>query len=110
MAINKVVYNGNTLIDLTSDTVTASTLLEGYTAHDKSGVTIVGTASGGSEAGSVWQDAQGYVHLSDETGTPLQNKTVSPSTSSQTIRADAGYYGLGVVTVSAVPVYNGEFQ
>lgn len=43
--INKVVYNNNTLIDLTSDTVTASTLMQGYTAHDASGSTITGTAT-----------------------------------------------------------------
>ena len=43
MAISKVVYGGNTLVDLTSDTVTPETLLEGVTAHDKSGALIVGT-------------------------------------------------------------------
>lgn len=42
MAINKVVYDGDTLIDLTSDTVTPTTLVEGYTAHDKSGAVING--------------------------------------------------------------------
>lgn len=40
--VNKVVYGNDTLIDLTSDTVTASTLMQGYTAHDKSGARIVG--------------------------------------------------------------------
>lgn len=44
---NKVVYNGTTLIDLTADTVTASTLMQGYTAHDKSGALITGTTTGG---------------------------------------------------------------
>ena len=43
MAINKVVYNGNTLIDLTGDTVTADKLMQGYTAHDRSGALINGT-------------------------------------------------------------------
>lgn len=33
MAINKVIYGGNTLIDLTSDTVTADKVLDGYTFH-----------------------------------------------------------------------------
>lgn len=45
MAVNKVVYGGETLIDLTSDTVTAATLAEGVTAHDASGNLIVGTAT-----------------------------------------------------------------
>lgn len=33
MAISKVIYGGETLIDLTADTVTADKLLVGYTAH-----------------------------------------------------------------------------
>ena len=43
MAVNKVVYNGDTLIDLSSDTVTADKLLQGVTAHDAAGNLIVGT-------------------------------------------------------------------
>ena len=43
MAINKVIYGGETLIDLTGDTVDAAHLLTGYTAHDKSGAVITGT-------------------------------------------------------------------
>ena len=41
--VNKVIYGGNTLMDLTADTITAGSLLEGVTAHDKSGAPIVGT-------------------------------------------------------------------
>ena len=43
MAVNKIVYAGNSLIDLTSDTVTAYDLLQGVVAHDKAGNTITGT-------------------------------------------------------------------
>lgn len=42
MAVNKVVYDGDTLIDLTNDTVTPATLAEGETAHAASGEMIVG--------------------------------------------------------------------
>lgn len=42
MAINKVIYGGETLIDLTGDTVTADKMLVGVTAHDKSGTVITG--------------------------------------------------------------------
>lgn len=45
MAINKVIYGGSTLIDLTGDTITASDLLVGKTAHDKSGETIEGACT-----------------------------------------------------------------
>lgn len=40
--INKVIYAGNTLIDLTSDTVTASDVLSGVTFHLPSGATATG--------------------------------------------------------------------
>lgn len=43
MAVNKVVYNNETLIDLTNDTVTTNDLVEGVIAHDKSGTRINGT-------------------------------------------------------------------
>ena len=43
MAINKVVYGNNTLIDLTSDNVTAADLPVNVTAHDRSGAVIQGT-------------------------------------------------------------------
>lgn len=42
MAINKVIYGGETLIDLTGDTVTEEQILSGFTAHDKSGEPIEG--------------------------------------------------------------------
>lgn len=40
---NKIVYGGKTLLDLTADTIEATKLLKGYTAHDKSGAVITGT-------------------------------------------------------------------
>ncbi len=43
MANNKIVYGDQTLIDLTSDTVTPETLAMGETAHSASGAQIVGT-------------------------------------------------------------------
>lgn len=55
MAVNKVVINDETQIDLTSDTVDASHLAEGFTAHDKSGEVIVGTMSGEAPAGQ-WRE------------------------------------------------------
>lgn len=85
---NKIIVNGNTLIDVTGDTVTAATLLSGYTAHDASGTAILGTASGGTPT--------------------LQTKseTYTPSETAQTdaITADDGYDGLDTVniTVSAI--------
>ena len=63
MGINKVQFGNQTLIDLTSDTVTADKLMQGYTAHDRTGALITGTATRG---GRIWKDENGYVHLSDD--------------------------------------------
>ena len=62
MAVNKVEANGETLIDLTNDSVTPPTLAEGVTAHDASGKLIVGTMSLNSvtditDKTFVWNDA-----------------------------------------------------
>lgn len=43
MGINKVNYGNTTLIDISSDTVTAGKMLSGTTAHDNSGAAITGT-------------------------------------------------------------------
>lgn len=45
MAVNQVVYAGETLIDLRGDTVTPETLAKGVKAHDASGNQITGTLS-----------------------------------------------------------------
>lgn len=45
MAISKVVYGGDVLIDLTADTVTKEKLLKGSTAHGANGEPITGTCT-----------------------------------------------------------------
>lgn len=45
MAINKVIYGGETLIDLTGDNVTPAQLKSGVKAHDKTGAVITGTCT-----------------------------------------------------------------
>lgn len=53
MAINKVIVNGEVLVDLTEDTVTPGTLKKGTVAHDKSGKKIVGTLDQGAEVDDI---------------------------------------------------------
>ena len=43
--VNKVVQGSTTLIDLTGDTITASDLAYGVTAHDRSGAPITGSST-----------------------------------------------------------------
>ena len=69
--VNHVVINGVTKVDLRSDTVTAATLAQGYTAHDGSGKAIVGTMTGG-DSGSAYQDQDGYIVLDDDESTAPQ--------------------------------------
>ena len=47
MAISKIILNGVTQIDLTSDTVAASNLISPNTAHGADGEPVVGTATQG---------------------------------------------------------------
>ena len=97
--VNKVqLADGTSLIDISSDTVTADKLMQGYTAHDRTGALITGTATGGGSGGNVWQDAQGYVHLDDEGTPPI---TVEPLSVTQngTYTATAGH-AYSPVTVS----------
>lgn len=43
--VNQVIINGETVLDLTNDTVTANDLAEGVTAHDSSGALVNGNLS-----------------------------------------------------------------
>ena len=53
MAINKVIYGGETLMDITDSTVTPETLAEGVSSYNAAGERIIGTMTGGA---SSWDD------------------------------------------------------
>lgn len=88
--INKVVYGGSPLIDLTSDTAVASDVAVGKYFHLATGERVEGTASGGGSGGNVWQDAQGYVHLDDEGGGSSVDVEPLSVTTNGTYTAPAG--------------------
>ena len=66
MSVNKVIYRGRTLIDLTSDTVTASTLQKGYSAHTKSGAIVTGTLNDEIDRIMTAGLTDGYKQFSDD--------------------------------------------
>lgn len=80
--VNKVqLADGTSLIDISDTTATASDVLTGRYFYTASGQKVQGSNQGGSGDGYVWQDGNGYVHLSDEQGTQtiIDALTVSSS-------------------------------
>lgn len=53
MAVNKVCINGETVLDLSGDSVTPETLIAGATAHNAAGAQIIGTANPGGGGGGL---------------------------------------------------------
>lgn len=111
MAISKVIYGGNTLIDLTADTVVANKLLKGYTAHGADGEVINGacefdanTQDATASAAEILKGKTAYNKGSKVTGTMTNNGGVTG-----TITTKAGQYpipqgyhdGSGKVSISS---------
>lgn len=71
MGVNKVEFGGETLVDLTSDTVNEQSLLSGYTAHNRAGELIEGLAVIPTKLSQLENDA-GYAKTESPafTGTP----------------------------------------
>lgn len=109
--VNKIVYGGTTLIDLTSDTVDESKLLSGATAHDKSGAVITGTCTYDSDTSDataavaeILATKTAYARGSKLTGTMPNNGSVagSISTKAQEYTIAQGYHdGSGKVSISS---------
>ncbi len=72
--INKIIYGGNVLIDLTSDTVTAEDLAYGVKAHDNSCAQITGTNTFASDTTDA--DASAAEILLNKTAYVNKNKIV----------------------------------
>lgn len=112
---NKVVYNGDTLIDLTADTVDAAHLLEGYTAHAKSGAPITGTCTFDADTGDataargeILLNKTAYVNGSKLTGSMPNNGSTNITVTGTTGTAiPAGYYdGSGKAVIDATSTTN----
>lgn len=109
--INKVIYGGNVLLDLTGDTVTPSDLAYGVKAHDNSGTQITGTSTKDSDttdanatAAEILETKTAYVNKNKITGT-MPNRgqvTGTISTKAETYTIQNGYHdGSGTVGISS---------
>lgn len=84
MGNSKIIFNGEVLIDLTGDTVTADKLLAGTIAHDKAGNKVTGTCAynantsdATSTATEILKGKTAYVKGAKVTGTMPNNGAVS---------------------------------
>ena len=109
MAVNKVIYDGNTLIDLTADTADADHVITGYTFHDASGAIVSGncvfdsdTSDATATTADILAGATAYARGSLLTGDMTNNGAVSGiiSTYDDVYTVPEGYHdGLGTVQI-----------
>lgn len=111
MAYNKIIYGGNTLIDLTADTVDEDKLLSGFTAHDKSGEVITGACTFDSDTqdatatvAEILLSKTAYARGAKLTGTMPNNGAVTGTiaTKAAEYTVPQGYHdGSGKVSISS---------
>ena len=111
MAISKVIYGGNTLIDLTADTITADKLLTGYKAHGADGEAIIGTCDydantqdATAQAAEILSGKTAYNKANKITGTMKNNGAVTGviSTKEGKYTVPQGYHdGSGTVQIDS---------
>lgn len=111
MPINKIIYGGETLLDLTGDTVDASHLLKNYKAHDRSGAVITGTCTYDSDTSGATATADeilygqtAYANGDVVTGSMVNNGAVTGTitTKTQQYTIPVGYHdGSGKVSISS---------
>lgn len=111
MAISKVVYGGDVLMDLTADTVTKEKVLKGYTAHGADGEPITGTCDYDANTqdataadSEILAGKTAYVKGTKKTGTMKNNGAVTGkiSTKAGKYTVPQGYHdGSGTVQIDA---------
>lgn len=109
--INKVIYGGNILIDLTADTITAADVINAKTFHDKSGASITGTCTYDADTSDATASASeilatktAYANGAKVTGTMTNRGAVTGTitTKAQQYTIAQGYHdGSGKVSIDS---------
>lgn len=112
MAINKVIYGGNTLIDLTDTSAVATDVLSGKFFYGRDGVKTAGTCTYNADtsdatavAADILSGSTAYVNGNKITGTMVNNGAVTGTitTKAQQYSIPVGYHdGSGKVGISLV--------
>ena len=110
MKHSKIIYDGRVLMDLTNDTVTEDTLLEGTTAHGPDGELVEGKCTYDSDtkdatatASEIISGKTAYVKGAKKTGTMKNNGGVTGTISSKSdeYTVPAGFHdGSGKVSIA----------
>lgn len=90
---NQVIVNGETIIDLTADTVTPNDLVKGVTAHDKGGTAIVGTVEVGSPKSNIGDISTSFVE-STVLGSDYKSITLTGKSSTDVLMRKGSEYSL----------------
>ena len=111
MAINKVIYGGNTLIDITDTTAVANKVLDGFYFYGRDGVKTEGTCAfdadtsdGTATADDILLNETAYVNGNKLTGSMPNRGAVSGIISDKTVpyTVPQGYHdGSGTVTLDS---------
>ena len=113
--VNKVVYDGNTLIDLTSDTAVATDVLSGKYFHLASGQRVQGscaydsdTTDANAAAGEILSGKTAYVNKVKVTGSMTNNGSNNVTVTSKSgTTIPAGYYdGSGKAVIDSTSATN----
>lgn len=120
---SKVVFYGQTLIDLTGDSVTKDKLLTGITAHDKSGAPVTGTCTYDADttdatatAAEILSGKTAYKNGSKVTGSMANKGAVSLNVTDKTNRVTipAGYHdgsgSAGIDSTEAAKIISGNIK
>lgn len=119
MAINKVIYDGNTLLDLTDTTAVASDVANGKYFYGKDGVKTTGTNTYDSDTSDATMNADellsgqvGYANGNKITGTMPNRGAISATISTLTpYTVPNGYHdGSGTVSVNATNITAGNIK